>query len=159
MSYNIITRGCVIETLWDFELEDGTIVREWLSGVVKKVHRYDDSKSYVVCTFKYDDGKTDKSRIFREEEYDVFWRFPREYALQTQNENTKITDILTTTKHLKSINYFILFCNMILIYYMISYEICFDIIQAYDGVRKYTINNTIVKKFIEMKDQGIYKVF
>jgi hypothetical protein len=50
--------------------------KEWYSGIVKKVHRYDNH--YVVCHVEYEDGDEDKSTILKENEYGSDWYIPQQ---------------------------------------------------------------------------------
>jgi hypothetical protein len=117
MTYNKITRGTSIESLWDIPQDDGSIIQEWKSGVIQKVHRYDDKREYVVCTLKCEDGTIDKSSIFREDEFGQYWRFAP--------VSTKKREDIRQSKnyHIITISYIILLMNVVILYNIIGDKI------------------------------------
>jgi hypothetical protein len=126
MAYNSVTRGSIVETLWDSEMDDGTILREWGTGTIRKVHRYDDNKKYVVCDLKCDDGTVDKSAMLKEEEYGQFWRFPKTANGQVQDDK-RLKDILGKIKTSVCLSYLAISMNAVFLYYMVGERVAKDI--------------------------------
>ena len=91
MMVDQVNVGKQVDVFWITQTD-----QRWITGCIKKVHRRDNKKDYVVCHVVYEDGDEERGCVLKECEYGSDWVF-NDLREDTHSILSKVLDKLKKT--------------------------------------------------------------